>query len=152
MIATGINAIAAANGRLAACVLVHDVAEHLDLAADDLRRDVVAEAQREREDRAGDDRRVDQRHDDDRKVRHGRGPEVAGGVQQRVRQPLEPGVDGQDHVRQPQVGQRQHDRGAAPKPGPSSPNGCSIQAIRRLGLHHRLPRVDLDQVATPTAA
>ena len=43
MMTTGIVATAAANGRLTREVLVDDVAQHLQLAADDLHGDVVAE-------------------------------------------------------------------------------------------------------------
>ena len=44
-------------------VRVHDVADELR-ARDELRRDVVAERQREREDRAGHERRERERQDD----------------------------------------------------------------------------------------
>ena len=46
----------------------------------------------------------------DRKVRPAARAEVGRRLEQRVRQPVQPGVDRQDHERQPQVGQHQDGR------------------------------------------
>ena len=91
----------------------HHVADHLRGAADDVDADVVAEAEREREDAAGDDRGLEQRHHDAEERAPRLRAEVARRLEHRVRQPLEPGVDRDDHVRQPQVAERD-DRGGQP--------------------------------------
>ena len=71
--------------------------------ADDLRDDVVAERQREGEDRAGDDAGQRQREDHVRKVWPGRAPRSAGGLDQARRHPLERRLHRQDHERQPDI-------------------------------------------------
>ena len=84
-------------------LVVDDGADEL-LARDQVGRDVVAERQREREDRAGDDRRERERQRSrGRNVRSERPPRSAEASSSELRDPLEPGVDRQDHERQPQV-------------------------------------------------
>ena len=85
MITIGNVAYAAANGRFATELPVHDVAEELRGAADDLVHVEVAERQREREDRARDDRRPELRQHDLSERAPGLGAEVGRGFEQRVR-------------------------------------------------------------------
>ena len=91
--AIGTNENAAAVGqRLAADVVDHRADELL--ARDQPGRDVVAEREREREDRAGDDRRERRAAGSTRKnVVQRAAAEVGRRLEQRGRDPLEPGVD-----------------------------------------------------------
>ena len=83
MIAIGTNVNAAASGRSFPAGRVDDGADEL-LARDQPGRDVVAEREREREDRAGDDRRERQRQRHPANVAERASAEVGGGLEQRV--------------------------------------------------------------------
>ena len=95
MIAIGITAKAAANGRFSRDVLVDDVADHRAEFVPPMssRRDVVAERQREGEDRAGDDSGQRERQDHAPERPPAARAEVGGRLEVRVRDPLERGVD-----------------------------------------------------------
>ena len=86
---------------------VDDVADEARAgAADERRRDVVAERQREREDRARDDAREARAAGSPTARSSQAAPaEVARGLDVGVRDPLERRVDRQDHERQPDVGE-----------------------------------------------
>ena len=131
MMTTGIVDTAAANGRLLPVrnAVVDDVAEHLVGAADDLDGDVVTERQREREDRPRHRGREQHRQHHPAQGRRAARPEVRRGLQQRVRQPLQPGVHRQDHVGQPQVGERDHRRRSARSRGCRARAATAIQSI-----------------------
>ena len=79
-------------------------------AADQQRRDEVAERQREGEDRAGDDAGQRQRQDHAAQRAPTVRAEVTGGLQQRVGNPLERPVERHDHERQPDVGEHEPHR------------------------------------------
>ena len=104
----GITVIAAASGRLATKLLqttlpMNCFVTHVG------RGDVVPEREREGEDRAGDDRRKVSGMITCAEGPAWFGPEVLGGAEQGVRDPLEAGVDRDDHVRQPDVAHYQPD-------------------------------------------
>ena len=75
--------------------------------------------------------------------------QVAGRLEQRVRQPLQPRVDRQDHVRQPQVRQREDDRDRAVARAVEPERLEQPGEHAGVRLHHRLPGVDLHQVRRP---
>ena len=150
MIAIGSSEYAAASGRLPeARVVVDDVADELRVGHE-VRRDVVAERQREREDRARDEGREDERQDDPPEGRPRPAAEVRRGLEERGRDPLQARVDRQDHVRQPEVAQHEPGVGESRRgPGPSMPNGCEAPVEEAVALEDRPPRVDLDEVGRP---
>ena len=94
MMATGTSAYAAASGTLFATpdVLVDHVPDELRVA-DERRRDVVAEREREREDRAGHDPGEGERPHHAAERDPASGPQVARGLQVGARDPLERRVD-----------------------------------------------------------
>ena len=110
---------------------------------DQQRRVDVAERQREGEDRAGDERREGERQDHlPEGVRRLRA-QVLGGGEERVRDPLEPRVDRDDHERQPEVGEHQEDPDQVV--GRRDPDRAEEAAAG----HDRAPDVDLHEVARP---
>ena len=126
MITIGTIANAAASGRLVVKLRDDDGADELLARADQVRRDEVAERQREGEDRAGDDRREDERQDHAAERVAGLGAEIVGGAEQRVGDPLQARVDRDDHVRQPDVAHHEPD-GDEAVAGPLIPSGSSTQ-------------------------
>ena len=126
---------------------VDDVADELR-ARDERRRDVVAERQREGEDRAGRDRGQREREDDAPERPAAVRAEVGGRLEQRGRDPLEPGVDRQDHERQPEI--REDEPGgdvAEAWPGEAERREHPVE--HALLLQDHPPGVDLDEVARP---
>ena len=129
-------------------VVIDDVADHLRVGHQ-VGRDVVAQRQREGEDRARDERREHQRHHHPPEGRQAARAKVGRRFEQRVRNALEAGVDGQDHVRQPQVAEHQPrvaDLGQARTGHAERRERPVDQAV---ALQDDPPRVDLDQVRGP---
>ena len=125
-----------------------DVAQELG-AGHERRRDVVTERQREREDRAGHDRRERERQDDPAERDAGARAQVARGLQQRVRDALE--------ARRRWAGsctaargsvKTSHDRDVAVA-GTLQAERLEHPVEDALLLEDRSPREDLDEVARP---
>ena len=147
MIAIGIVRQRRRQRQVVGDVRVDRVADELGVA-DQRRRDEVAQGQREGEDRAGDDRREDERPDDAAERLPGLRTEVVGGGHERVRDPLEPRVDGDDHVRQPDVAHDEPD-GDVAVAGAVQAEGLERPVEDALLAEDRAPGVDLDQIRGP---
>ncbi len=89
-----------------------------------------------------------QRKDDLPEGGEGRGAQVVGGVDQGVGDPLQAGVDGQDHVGQPQVGEDQP-HGHRTETRPFAPDRAEHPVENPFLGQDVPPGVDLDHVAGP---
>ena len=115
-----------------------------------LRGDVVAEREREREDRARDDGGEGERQDHPAEGRAGPRAEVAGRLEERRRDPLEPGVDRQDHERQPDVAEHDRDGDVARiEDDARDPDLLERPFERPAPGEDHAPRVHADEVARP---
>ncbi len=131
--------------------VVDDVADELARgAADEQRRDVVAERQREREDRAGDDARQRERQDHAAQRPAAVAAEIARRLDVGVGDPLERRVDRQDHERQPDVGEDEPDGDVRV----ADVRGRQPELLQRpvedaVVVEDQPPRVDAREVARP---
>ena len=128
-------------------VAVDDVADELRVP-DDLRRDVVAEGQGEREDRtatSAGNRSGSTTRTNVVPLRPPRSDEASSNERG---DPLEPGVDRQDHVRQPEV--REDEPGAGDRVARAAePEGLEEPVEHPVLGEDDPPRVDLHEVARP---
>src|SRR5215204_4019061 len=86
---------------------VDRLADEIARGADDLRNDVVAKRQREGEDRSGDKSGQRQRQDDGAKRLDGVGAEIGRCLNEARGNTLEGRLGGKDHVRKPDIDERQ---------------------------------------------
>ena len=129
-------------------VVVDHVANELRVGHE-VRDDVVAQAEREGEDRARHEGRNDERQHDPAECRPRLGPEVGRGLEQRTGDPLEPGVDRQDHVRQPQVAEHEPRVRQLVEPGAGDAERAEDPGQKTVSLEDRAPGVRLHQVRRP---
>ncbi len=92
-------------------LVLHQVADHDGAAAaQQVGREIGAQARDEDQDRAGDDAGARERHDDAQDGGQRPRAQIGGGFQQRGIEPLQRGVDGQHHERQIAVDQAEQHR------------------------------------------
>ena len=114
------------------------------------RRDVVTERQREREDRAGDEGRDDQRQDHPPERRQPAPAEIRRRLEEGVRDPLQARVDRQDHVRKPEI-REDHPEADHPlaQPGSPEPHRREEPVEDPVLGQDQSPRIGLDEVTRP---
>ena len=101
--------------------------------ADDLRDDVVAERQREGEDRAGDDAGKRQRQDHRAEGLARLGAEIGGGLDQVARHAFERRLRWQDHVGQPDVAEDEEGAEVADRQGRPADDRNRQDAVEQPG-------------------